>query len=450
MLNTIISREGLSHALTDHKIIHDSVHGSIRLDGVMLSLLEAPELQRLHSIHQLGLAYLVFPGANHTRFEHSLGTFWVARRICASLQLEDGESRLVECAAFLHDVGHLPYSHTLESILHDKFGIDHAEISRRLIRGDETILTESERTILQEFRSIPEILDRSGIDPKDVAALLEPSTTSSTQQRVLGKQKGQAHFNSKRYLSQIISGPADADQLDYLKRDSHYTGVAYGVIDLPRLFETIQIFNGDLVISRSGLSAIEGMLVARALMFSSVYMHKTVRISELMLAKAVEELGRDDVDSMHRMTDASLLSTLVAKGGYCERIAVMLKYRRLFKRALAIPASELGEDGDAMMRELGDVSARRSVEADIARRAGIAEGDVIIDVPSSELSVSEPRLSLTDVRVLDNGRVRMLPRLSSIAQSLQTRQAHEYAVMVACPEKHKQKVARAAERILEP
>ncbi len=436
--------------MTDHKIIHDSVHGSIRLDGVMLSLLEAPELQRLHSIHQLGLAYLVFPGANHTRFEHSLGTFWVARRMCASLQLEDDESRLVECAAFLHDVGHLPYSHTMESILHDRFGIDHAEISRRLVRGDETILTDSERTILQEFRSIPEILERSGVGPKDVAALLEPSASASTQQRVLGRQKGQAHFNSKRYMSQIVNGPADADQLDYLKRDSHYTGVAYGVIDLPRLFETIQIFNGDLVISRSGLSAIEGMLVARALMFSSVYMHKTVRISELMLAKAVEELGREDVDSMHRMTDASLLSNLVAKGGYCERIAVMLKYRRLFKRALAISATELTDAGDTMMREMGKVSVRRSVEGDIARRAGIPEGDVIIDVPSSELSVSEPRLSLTDVRVLDDGRVRMLPRLSSIAQSLQTRQAHEYALMVACPEKHRQKVARAAEKILTP
>jgi HD superfamily phosphohydrolase len=434
--------------LTDHKIVHDSVHGSIRLEGVSLSLLEAPELQRLHSIHQLGLAYLVFPGANHTRFEHSLGTFWVARRMCASLQLESDEARLVECAAFLHDIGHLPYSHTLEFVLHDKFGIDHAEISRRLIRGEDSILSESERSILLEFRSIPEILEHAGLDPKEVAALLEPRFPCSTVQEVLGKQKGQTHFNARRYLSQIISGPADADQLDYLKRDSYYTGVAYGVIDLPRLFETIQIFNGDLVINRSGLSAIEGMLVARALMFSSVYMHKTVRISELMLAKAVEELGRDEVALMHRMTDATLLSYLVAKGGYFERIAVMLKYRRLFKRAFTMPASDLADDGWERVRELGDVTTRRSVEGDIARRAGVPDGDIIIDVPSSELSVSEPRLSLTDVRVLDDGKIRMLPRLSSIAQSLQTRQVHDYAVMVACPEKHRQKVARAAGRIL--
>jgi hypothetical protein len=434
--------------LTDHKIVHDSVHGSIRLEGPSLSLLEAPELQRLHSIHQLGLAYLVFPGANHTRFEHSLGTFSVARRICGSLQLDQEETHLVESAAFLHDVGHLPYSHTLEFVLHDKFGIDHAEISRRLIRGEDSILSDSEKTILAEFRRIPEILERHGLDPKEVASLLEPRFQAPPPQRSLGRQKGQTHFNAKRYLSQIISGPADADQLDYLKRDSHYTGVAYGVIDLPRLFETIHIFNGDLVIDRSGLSAIEGMLVARALMFSSVYMHKTVRISELMLAKAVEELGRDQVQTMHRMTDSSLLSHLVSEGGYCERIAVMLKYRRLFKRAFSVSASAIKDPGWELVKDLEDVGKRRSVESDIARRAGVPEGDVIIDVPSGELTVSEPRLSLTDVRVLDNGKIKMLPRLSSIALSLQTRHVHDYVVMVACPEKQKQKVSRAAERVL--
>jgi HD superfamily phosphohydrolase len=436
--------------LMDHKIIHDSVHGSIRLEGVSLALVEAPELQRLHSIHQLGLAYLVFPGANHTRFEHSLGTFWVAKRMCTSLKLDKEESRLVECAALLHDVGHLPYSHTMEFVLHDRFGIDHAEISRRLIRGEDSILSGAERRILVEFRSIPEVLESFSIDPKEVAGLLEPVPTGRAAQKVLSLQRsqGQAHFNPRRYLTQMVSGPADADQLDYLKRDSHYTGVAYGVIDLPRLFETIQIFNGDLVISRSGLSAIEGMLVARSLMFSSVYMHKTVRISELMLAKAVESLGRQDIDSMHRMTDSTLLSHLVAKGGYCERIAVMLKYRRLFKRAFSLSSSDIDDERDTRVQDLAGVDARRSVESEIARRAGIQEGDVILDIPSSELSVSEPRLSLTDIRVLDDGRIRMLPKLSSIAQSLQTRQVHEYSLMVACPEKHRQKVARAAARIL--
>jgi len=448
-LNTIIFREVVSRAVTEHKIVHDSVHGGIRLEGVLLSLLEAPELQRLHSIHQLGLAYLVYPGANHTRFEHSLGAFSVSRRMCESLQLDADEARIVECAALLHDVGHLPYSHTLEFVLHDRFGIDHAEISRRLIRGEDTILSDSDKRILGRVKTIPEILEGAGVSPKEVASLLEGGSSDASAQRTLSRGKGQTHFNSKRYQSQLISGPVDADQLDYLKRDSHYTGVAYGVIDLPRLFETMEIFNGDLVVDRSGLSAIEGMLVARALMFSSVYMHKTVRISELMLAKAVERLEPGEVDMLHRMTDSSLLAHLDSKKGYFEEIATLIKYRRLFKRAFTIPASDVPDDGWDRVDRLGNVSRRRSAEEDIARRAGVMSGHVIIDVPSSELLVSEPRLSLTDVRILDRGKIKLLPKISSIAASLQSRKVHESALMVACPAKDKEKVAKAAARVLE-
>jgi HD superfamily phosphohydrolase len=435
--------------LTDHKIVHDSVHGSIRLGGVFLSLLEVPELQRLHSIHQLGLAYLVYPGANHTRFEHSLGTFAVARRICTSLQMDPEEATLVECAAFLHDVGHLPYSHTLEFVLHDRFGIDHEDISRRLIRGEETVLSPSDKKILGRYSSIPEVLERFSIDPIEVGNLLGGKAPPSGPQRTLTGQRGQTHFNSKRYLSQIVSGPVDADQLDYLKRDAHYTGVAYGVIDLDRLFETLQVFNGDLVVERGGLSAIEGMLVARALMFSSVYFHKTVRISELMLAKAVEQLGAEEVDRMHSMTDSSLLAHLVAKGGYFQEIATLIKYRRLFKKAHAVRVAEIPLDKWEEIDSLGAVDERRSLEEDIARRAGVEPGYVVVDVPSSELSISEPRISLTNVRILDDGRVKLLPRISSIAASLQIRRAHEWAVMVACPERFRERVRKVAQKVLD-
>ena len=435
--------------MTDHKIVHDSVHGSIRLGGVFLSLLEVPELQRLHSIHQLGLAYLVYPGANHTRFEHSLGTFAVARRICTSLQMDPEEATLVECAAFLHDVGHLPYSHTLEFVLHDRFGIDHEDISRRLIRGEETVLSPSDKKILGRYSSIPEVLERFSIDPIEVGNLLGGKAPPSGPQRTLTKQRGQTHFNSKRYLSQIVSGPVDADQLDYLKRDAHYTGVAYGVIDLDRLFETLQVFNGDLVVERGGLSAIEGMLVARALMFSSVYFHKTVRISELMLAKAVEQLGAEEVDQMHSMTDSSLLAHLVAKGGYFQEIATLIKYRRLFKKAHAVRVAEIPLDKWEEIDSIGAVDERRSLEEDIARRAGVEPGYVVVDVPSSELSISEPRISLTNVRILDDGRVKLLPRISSIAASLQIRRAHEWAVMVACPERFRERVRKVAQKVLD-
>ena len=434
--------------MAEHKVVHDAVHGSIEFGGVALSLLEVPELQRLHSIHQLGLAYLVYPGANHTRFEHSLGVYWVAKKMCSSLRMSDEESRLVECAALLHDVGHLPFSHTFEFVLHEQFGIDHAEISRRLIRGEETSVSSEDRRILGKYQTIAEALERHSVNPKSVASLLKGAMPVGSAQRTLHGAKGQTHFNGKRYMSQLVNGPVDVDQLDYLKRDAHYTGVAYGVIDLDRLLATLEIFNGDLVVDRRGLNAVEGMLVARALMFSSVYFHKTVRISELMLAKAVEELGKREVGGIHAMNDAGLLTHLTAHGGYQEEVATLIKYRKLFKKVFGIPVAEVEDEDWERIDALGPIKERRRMETEIAHRAGVDPKHVIIDVPSSELGVSEPRISLTDIRVVDNGKVQMLPRISPIAASLQTRRVYEFAVMVACPAKNREKVARAAQRLL--
>jgi HD superfamily phosphohydrolase len=436
-------------AVSEYKIIRDSVHGSIRVEEPFLSLIESDEIQRLAGIHQLGLANLVYPGANHTRLEHSLGAFFVAGRMSRSLQLDRGEETLVRCAALLHDIGHLPYSHTFETVLHEQFGIDHVDISKRLITGADSVMSDSECEVLGgRFRAV-EALERHGVDPGAVASLLDGVASVSSQQRMLESHEGQAHFNDRRYLGQMITGVLDADQLDYLVRDAHYTGVAYGVIDLDRLIDTVQIFNGDLVVEKGGVSAVEGMLVARALMFSSVYYHKTVRIAELMLAKAVENLGREEIGEIFRMTDSTLLSYLVSKGGYFEEIAARIKYRRLFKKAYALPVLDIDDGQWPAVDALGEMAKRRAAEEDIAQRAGVDSGEVIIDVPSHELPISEPRISLTDIRVVDGSRVRLLPKLSSIAQSLQNRRVHEWAVMVSCPEEHKEKVARAAKKAVE-
>lgn len=435
--------------MAEYKIIRDSVHGSVRVEAPFMQLIEANELQRLHSVNQLGLANLVYPGANHTRLEHSLGTFAVAGRMGSSLRLESGEGVLVRCAAMLHDIGHLPFSHTFETVLHEQFGIDHVDISRRLITGQESILSDEEERMLGGSASVVDALEGQGIDPKEVASLLETAPHAPSDQRTLGSHMGQAHFNERRYLGQMVCGPVDVDQLDYLVRDAHYTGVAYGVIDLDRLLDTVEIFNGDLAIDKGGLSAVEGMLVARTLMFSSVYFHKTVRIAELMLAKAVEMLDPDDVASLFRMTDSTLLSDLTARGGYFQEVATRIKYRRLFKKAYARAVLDVAEDDWDGIDALGRMDRRRKLEEDIASRAGTDPGHVIIDVPSHELPISEPRISLMDIRVIDGGKVRLLPRVSSIAQSLQNRRVHEWAVMVACPAEDRERVARAATKVLQ-
>ncbi|HEX16957.1 MAG TPA: HD domain-containing protein, partial [Thermoplasmatales archaeon] len=111
----------------DHKVVRDPIHGSIRFEGLFLDLLESPELQRLHSIKQLGFAYMVFPGANHTRLEHSMGAYHMAKRAGDALSLKEDDRIYLECSALLHDIGHGPFSHTLESLLRERFGIDHVD-----------------------------------------------------------------------------------------------------------------------------------------------------------------------------------------------------------------------------------------------------------------------------------------------------------------------------------
>jgi hypothetical protein len=162
----------------------------------------------------------------------------------------------------------------------------------------------------------------------------------------------------------------------------------------------------------------------------------------------VEGFGPEDIYSMHQMTDATLLSRLNSEGGLCREIATLIKYRRLFKKAYALAVTDVGEGQWELIDRLGDMRRRRSVEEEIATRAGIEPGHVVMDIPSSEISVSEPRMSLTDVRILQQGKIRLLPRLSPIAAALQSRRAYDWAVMVACPERHKAKVAKAAEKVL--
>ena len=250
----------------EYKIIHDSIHGSIKFEGIALELLETPEMQRLSGIKQLGLGYLVFPGANHTRLEHSIGVSYVAGKMGMALGLSSEEITLLKVAGMLHDIGHSPFSHTLEYLLYEKTGMDHMEITAKIIEGKMDIVDGE----LEEGKRVYEILDDYSI-PKNT---LERMILGEVERRtdILSIHKNQAYFgDEKNYLVNIISGSLDADQIDYLLRDSHYTGVAHGAIDFPRILNTIKIKNGELMIDKKGVPALEGMLVARALMYSAVY-----------------------------------------------------------------------------------------------------------------------------------------------------------------------------------
>lgn len=436
-------------SFAEHKIIHDSVHGSVRVDGVFLDILHRPEMQRLHGVKQLGLAYLVFPGANHTRFEHSLGTYHVAGLMSASLGLDEEDRKAVLASALLHDLGHPPFSHTLEEVLENRFQLDHMEMAVSLIRGERGVLREGEGEIIGRQGTLADLLDKSGISTDAICDIIaSPGHKARRGQRLVLEPDGQSHFNSHDHLNQMLHGPVDADQMDYLLRDAHYTGVAHGIFDIDRLIHTIELHHGDVVVRKNGMVAAEGLMVARALMYTSVYFHKTVRIAEMMLCKAVEAADETIADGLQMDNDASLIERLVAQGGRPRRLITMLRYRHLYKRAYSVYAHDIEEGEAERLLPLTDYRRLKNVESTIADRAGLDMSEVILDVPSRQSLTGEIRRGKTEVPILDGGKVRPLTRLSPISKALQARAVHDWALMVSCPERSVERVQRAAARVL--
>ena len=270
------------------KTVHDPLHGSIKLDGVFLELADRHELQRLRYVRQLGFGNYVFPGANHTRFEHSLGVYHLSGKMASALSLPKEESDAVRAAGMLHDICHAPFSHTLDEIIKSRLGSDHMESARMLIEGKIKTYQDKDEELLVGTKPISEILEAAGISAEKVCDLIAFPEAPRSGLDSFSQDSGQSFFTSGDYLHQIIHGPVDSDQMDYLLRDAHYTGVTHGSIDVERLLSTIRVFNDRLVVEKRGMTAAEGLMVSRSLMYTSVYYHETVRVAEMMMIKAVE------------------------------------------------------------------------------------------------------------------------------------------------------------------
>jgi len=413
----------------EHKIIRDSIHGDIKVEGVFLDLLATPELQRLYNVKQLGLAHLVFPGAHHTRLEHSLGTYHMALRSAELLGLDRNETEIVTCAALLHDIGHGPFSHTLEALLRDSLDVDHVELTEKLIFGEYEIFDEREKEFIS-FQSVHEILKKNSIDEKKIANIIK------------GEKK------DKPFLSQLLDSAIDVDQLDYLIRDAYYTGVAYGMIDIERFLQTLVIHSDNLVVKRKGVGVVENILMARALMYSSIYFHKTVRIAELMLSKAIELIPDAEPFDFFKMTDSELVNDLKRRGVFQQKIATCLKYRKLYKQAYAADHSNLNEQQRDIVKKLDNSKFRKRKEQEFEDTLNILPGHIIIDVPYKELHQSEPRIDQTDIMILDEYKIKKLDEFTPIASAIRSRPIPDWMIMIVTDEKHRTTVADKAEKIL--
>lgn len=413
----------------NHKIIRDSIHGDIKFEGVFLDLLDTPELQRLYNIKQLGLAHLVFPGAHHTRLEHSLGAYYMASRSADMLNLQKDEREIVTIAALLHDIGHGPFSHTLEALLRDSLDVDHVVLTEKLIFGEYEIFDTQEEGFIGS-NNVHDILEKYDVDEKKVSNAIK------------GESKG------KPFLSQLIDSAIDVDQLDYLMRDAYYTGVAYGMIDIERFLQTLSIHNNNLVVKRKGVGVVENILMARALMYSSIYFHKTVRIAELMLSKAIELIPNVEPFDFFKMTDCELINDLKNKGEFQQEISTCLKYRNLFKQAYVADHSSLNEQQKEIVKKLDNSMVRREKEEKFEDALKIKPGHVIIDVPYKELIQSEPRINQTNIMILEENKLKPLDEFTPIAKAIRSRHIPDWMIMIITDEKHRTVVAEKAEKIL--
>jgi hypothetical protein len=402
--------------IADFEVVRDPLWDNIRLDRAALQALDTPAVQRLRYIRQLGHAFLVYPGATHTRFEHALGAYHLTRRALASLD-ERGElagvpadaRRDVQLAALLHDIGHYPFSHALEEAgftSHETLGV------RKLREGE-------------------------------LAARLEAVGGGGLAGAVGDLIAGR----SASPLQGLISGSLDLDKIDYLSRDARMCGVPYGTVDVDRLLGSLTLVphaEGRLEVGvhEKGVSALESLLFAKYQMYRNVYWHHAVRSATCMFKRAVRAAVRRGSVLMGGIADATddgLMELLLNRDR--NELAAAVRARRLYKRALELPASDV-PGAEPWVSD--DPDLVEQVEDRLAEEVGLAADELLLDFParSSMLGVDLPLRTRSGgiERLTDAGRAGSLG-LPRVADELY-RSARRLRVFVARP------IARALDGVV--
>jgi uncharacterized protein len=362
--------------------ITDPVHKYIRFSQVEREVIDSPAFQRLRRIRQLAGAHLVYPSAQHSRFEHSLGAMHIAGLAGETLLSKRyiNQAEMVQdlrLAALLHDIGHGPFSHLFEELLEYRCNTTHEELGKKIIMQSE----------------IADILQRYGSSAYQICQL----------------SFGQSRVN---FMNEIISGGLSADIMDYLPRDGLFTGAEYAKVDYHRLVSSLEVSRNRLAINRSALNSLESMLISRYEMFKAVYFHKTVRGAEVMLLRSMisadEVLGLTNTSLYNylALTDEATLERLCALSGkysFSCRLARDYRDRRLLKSVY----EKFLHKRD---RQRTDRKALEALASRIADMANIDNNYVFVDasrVPSMPLTPSKEEMS--SVLVVDKEQVYEMP-----------------------------------------
>ncbi len=337
--------------------IKDPIYGYIYITEAEKEIIDSFPVQRLRRLRQLAGAEYVYPAANHTRFEHSVGVMYLAGKLVQnpnlSQYLSEDEAQTVRIAALLHDVGHGAFSHIFEQVLTKFLGKTHEDMTR-------WIIAESE---------LKDVLEKQGFCPQAVSKLAV----------------GELHKPGKAFMDQAIQSSVDVDKLDFIVRDTYHTGAEYGYVDIFRLIHMLDVIDENLAVEAGALSALESFIIARVESFKSIYFHRVGRAAQIMLAMAMEK-ANDELGLTSFKTPEEYLAmddyTIWGMLKKCEKsrgIIENLERRRLLKCAYERTFYQKDRLVSKMF-ELEDV--RNQIRDDIAQKAHVEPEEIIIDVPT--------------------------------------------------------------------
>jgi len=407
--------------------IKDPVHGYVYITKQEKEIIDSYPVQRLRRLRQLAGSEYVYPGANHTRFEHSVGVMYLAGKVTEnpniSRLIDENEAETVKIAGLLHDVGHGPFSHVFEHLLDKELHKTHEDITQWIIRNSE----------------LKDTLKNNGYDPTEVGKLAT----------------GKLHKPKKAFLDQIISSAVDVDKQDFIVRDTHHTGAEYGFIDIFRLIHALDVLKENLAIDLGALSALESLIIARIESFKSIYFHRVGRAAQIMLAMAMEK-ANDELGLTRFKTPEEYMNmddyTVWTGLKQCKKSAPIIK--NLEKRKLLKCAYERTfYEKDTMVSNLfSQETHRRQLQEDIAKKAKVETETVIIDVPTvpsvpyHHTVLFEPMEIPVFYKTQTGGKVPQ--RLSEISKIFETLRGFINILRVYSDEQNREKVSQASSKIL--
>jgi HD superfamily phosphohydrolase len=407
--------------------IKDPVHGYVYINEFERELIDSFPFQRLHRLRQLAGAEFVYPGANHTRFEHSIGVMYLAGCLLSnsglSQYISDEEAQMIRVAALLHDVGHGPFSHIFEHLLVKFLAKTHEDLTEWVIRKSE----------------LADIINKNGYDPNVIAKLAI----------------GRLHKPGKAFLDQIISSAVDVDKLDFIVRDTHHTGAKYGSVDIFRLIHSLEVIDENLAVDLGALSALESFIIARIESFKSIYFHRVGRAAQIMIAIAMEK-AKDDLGLVSFQTPEEYLGftdyNVWAMLRECDKskpIIQNLERRKLLKCAY----EQTFYTRDLMVTNLfSDEEVRNLKRNQIASEAGIEPSLLFIDVPTlpsvpyHHSALTEPMEIPVFYKTKEGKKVPQ--QLSEISSIFDVLKGFINILRVYTEEPYREKVGTAASKIL--